>query len=77
MGTAPGAIPPDWLAGVSNQREDPAGRGFYPNGRERCLRAGRPFFLACSLLEEAEQVHLKDCLQVTGALCRPVGGGLA
>ena len=28
VGTAPGAIPPDWLAGVSNRRENPVGRRF-------------------------------------------------
>lgn len=77
VGTAPGAIPPDWLAGVSNWREDPAGRRFYPNVSETCPRVGHPFFLACSALEAAEQLHLKDSIQVTGALCRPAGGQLA
>lgn len=77
VGAAPGAVSPDWPAGVSKRREDPAGRGFYPNGREICPRAGRPFSLACWLVDAAEQVHPKDSLRATGALCRPAPGGLA
>lgn len=62
------------LAGWSEQ---PEGRSSWETFLSKWQRNLPQSFPACSPVEVAEQVHPKDSLRVTGAPCRPAGGGFA